>query len=51
MKLIVRFWNGNKRGPLGTYPLRGRQIEPARRAGKPQRYRGDMIERIQVDCA
>ena len=27
MKLIVRFWNGNKRGPLGTYPLRQGQID------------------------
>ena len=29
MKLIVRFWNGNKRGPLGAYPWRAKQIEPA----------------------
>ena len=27
MKLVVRFWNGNKRGPLGTYPLRQGQID------------------------
>jgi hypothetical protein len=40
MKLIHRFWNGNKRGPLGTYPLRAAQKDVAQ---KPQRYRGDMI--------
>jgi tRNA(Arg) A34 adenosine deaminase TadA len=42
MKLIHRFWNGNKRGPLGTYPLRVDQKDPAQQT--PQRYRGDMIE-------
>lgn len=41
MKLIHRCWNGNKRGPLGTYPLRKQQID-AQSSGKPQRYRGDM---------
>jgi tRNA(Arg) A34 adenosine deaminase TadA len=41
MKLIVRFWNGNKRGPVGSYPLRERQIEAQLAQGK--RYRGDMI--------
>ena len=25
MKLIVRFWNGNKHGPQGSYPLRAQQ--------------------------
>ena len=40
MKLIHRFWNGNKRGPLGSYPLRAAQKDVAQ---KPQRYRGDMI--------
>src|SRR5262245_53264294 len=40
MKLLVRFWNGNKRGPLGEYPRRVAQRE----AREPtHRYRGDMI--------
>ena len=43
MKLIVRFWNGNKRGPLGIYPLRQGQIDRPQLPEKPQRYRGDMI--------
>jgi tRNA(Arg) A34 adenosine deaminase TadA len=47
MKLITRFWNGNKRGPFGSYPLRAAQIEPIQSNAPPQptqRYRGDMIE-------
>jgi tRNA(Arg) A34 adenosine deaminase TadA len=40
MKLIHRFWNGNKRGPLGTYPMRVKQIESSQ---APARYKGDMI--------
>jgi tRNA(Arg) A34 adenosine deaminase TadA len=47
MKLITRFWNGNKRGPFGSYPLRGAQIEPIQSNEPPQptqRYRGDMVE-------
>jgi tRNA(Arg) A34 adenosine deaminase TadA len=47
MKLIVRFWNGNKRGPLGSYPWRAKQTEPVSPAQPPQptvRYRGDMID-------
>src|SRR6266567_2297171 len=46
MKLITRFWNGNKRGPFGSYPLRTAQVEPIQSNGPPQptqRYRGDMI--------
>src|SRR5437763_1832568 len=43
MKLIHRFWNGNKRGPLGTYPLRARQQDLAQLPPNPKRYRGDMI--------
>jgi tRNA(Arg) A34 adenosine deaminase TadA len=39
MKLMVRFWNGNKRGPFGEYPRRAAQREPG-----SARYRGDMIE-------
>lgn len=42
MKLIHRFWNGNKRGPLGSYPLRAQQKDPVQQ--KPQRYRGDMMD-------
>src|SRR5262245_50891320 len=41
MKLIVRFWNGNKRGPIGSYPLRKNQIEAQEALGT--RYRGDTI--------
>ena len=42
MKLIQRFWNGNKLGPLGYYPDRKNQMLP----GQPDsavvfRYRGD----------
>jgi tRNA(Arg) A34 adenosine deaminase TadA len=44
MKLIYRFWNGNKHGPLGTYPHRAAQVEFASRRSPPdQRYRGDII--------
>jgi tRNA(Arg) A34 adenosine deaminase TadA len=40
MKVIERFWNGNKRGPFGDYPRRVKQLE----AREPTaRYRGDMI--------
>jgi tRNA(Arg) A34 adenosine deaminase TadA len=39
MKLIHRFWNGNKFGPFGKYPLREKQLESA------GRYRGDMMEK------
>jgi tRNA(Arg) A34 adenosine deaminase TadA len=41
MKLIHRFWNGNKNGPIGLYPQRTDQRE----AGTPDRYRGDLNER------
>jgi tRNA(Arg) A34 adenosine deaminase TadA len=44
MKLIHRFWNGNKRGPLGRYPLRKDQRDGTPPPGTPQRYRGDMID-------
>jgi tRNA(Arg) A34 adenosine deaminase TadA len=42
MKLIVRFWNGNKRGALGSYPLRQRQLDRPQLPERPQRYRGEM---------
>src|SRR6516165_125555 len=51
MKLIVRFWNGNKRGPLGTYPLRARQVDRPQ-LEKPPRYRGDMMaspDRLRIN--
>lgn len=44
MKLVVRFWNGNKRGPFGAYPWRVKQIEPATPPPPTTRYRGDMID-------
>lgn len=37
MKLVHRFWNGNKFGPFGDYPGREAQIE------SKGRYRGDTI--------
>jgi tRNA(Arg) A34 adenosine deaminase TadA len=43
MKLMVRFWNGNKRGPLGSYPRRVKQMEAVQPVQPTQRYRGDMI--------
>ena len=43
MKLIYRFWNGNKRGPFGTYPQRANQIEFTQQSAPKQGYRGDMI--------
>jgi tRNA(Arg) A34 adenosine deaminase TadA len=45
MKLIHRFWNGNKRGPLGVYPLRAEQKEQGQDpSAKAFRYRGDMFK-------
>jgi tRNA(Arg) A34 adenosine deaminase TadA len=41
MKLIHRFWNGNKRGPFGDYPLRAKQVEVSE--PPTQRYRGDTV--------
>ena len=45
MKLVHRFWNGNKRGPFGTYPLRARQLDLAQLPPNPKRYRGDMLDK------
>jgi len=44
MKLIVRFWNGNKNGPFGIYPQRDRlQLAGPKGADDtPRLYRGDM---------
>jgi tRNA(Arg) A34 adenosine deaminase TadA len=44
MKLIHRFWNGNKFGPIGTYPFREAQKEDGQSGNGPFRYRGDMFE-------
>jgi tRNA(Arg) A34 adenosine deaminase TadA len=41
MKLIYRFWNGNKNGPIGSYPQRSAQLD----AAGSNRYRGDINER------
>jgi tRNA(Arg) A34 adenosine deaminase TadA len=41
MKLIHRFWNGNKNGPIGDYPQRPAQREKDTK----DRYRGDLNER------
>jgi tRNA(Arg) A34 adenosine deaminase TadA len=40
MRLIHRFWNGNKNGPVGTYPQRSGQLE----YGRTDRYSGDINE-------
>jgi tRNA(Arg) A34 adenosine deaminase TadA len=52
MKLMVRFWNGNKRGPLGSYPRRVKQMEAVQPTQPTQRYRGDMIadpDRLRIN--
>ena len=41
MKLIHRFWNGNKNGPIGSYPQRTQQLD----AAGSNHYRGDINER------
>src|SRR5262249_21128711 len=43
MRLIVRFWNGNKRGPLGFYPRRGEQKGAAPPGPPPPSHPGDHI--------
>jgi len=43
MKLIHRFWNGNKRGPLGTYPWRVNQLV------EKGIYRGDLFPNDLLD--
>jgi tRNA(Arg) A34 adenosine deaminase TadA len=44
MKLIRRFWNGNKNGPVGIYPQRDRRqlAGPKPADDGPRRYVGDM---------
>jgi tRNA(Arg) A34 adenosine deaminase TadA len=44
MKLIARFWNGNKHGPFGIYPLRAQQRDLTQLPQAAPRYRGDMID-------
>jgi tRNA(Arg) A34 adenosine deaminase TadA len=43
MRLIRRFWNGNKRGPIGEYPRRKKQLLI------PGRYQGDMFSHMPPD--
>ena len=43
MKLIHRFWNGNKHGPFGNYPQRAKQIAAILQSRGARRYRGDEI--------
>jgi len=40
MRLVERFWNGNKLGPIGRYPQRSAQVEVPLRDGL-FRYQGD----------
>ena len=51
MKLIYRFWNGNKNGPFGIYPQRdGMQLAgPMPAQDAPRLYRGDLNERSDRD--
>jgi tRNA(Arg) A34 adenosine deaminase TadA len=43
MKLIVRFWNGNKNGPVGIYPQREAQLAEFQGGDQAARlYKGDM---------
>jgi tRNA(Arg) A34 adenosine deaminase TadA len=51
MKLVYRFWNGNKNGPLGIYPQRdGMQLAgPMLAQDAPRLYRGDINERADRD--
>jgi tRNA(Arg) A34 adenosine deaminase TadA len=45
MKLIHRFWNGNKHGPIGLYPQREAQREETQDPHSASfRYRGDTFE-------
>jgi tRNA(Arg) A34 adenosine deaminase TadA len=46
MKLIHRFWNGNKNGPFGIYPQRDRLQLAGSMPGQdePRLYRGDINE-------
>lgn len=45
MALIVRFWNGNNKGPVGIYPQREGQKLPGQDPNqKSFRYRGDLFE-------
>jgi tRNA(Arg) A34 adenosine deaminase TadA len=45
MKLILRFWNGNKHGPIGIYPQREGQKEDTQDPRSTSfRYRGDMFK-------
>jgi len=41
LALVVRFWNGNNRGPLGIYPWREAQVEEPLASSGLSRYVGD----------
>jgi tRNA(Arg) A34 adenosine deaminase TadA len=51
MKLIQRFWNGNKNGPFGIYPQRDtlQLAGPKPIQDEPRLYRGDMNENPDKD--
>jgi tRNA(Arg) A34 adenosine deaminase TadA len=51
MKLIYRFWNGNKNGPFGIYPQRDAMqlAGPIPASDVPRLYRGDLNERSDRD--
>jgi tRNA(Arg) A34 adenosine deaminase TadA len=50
MKLIVRFWNGNKNGPIGVYPQRDAQLLESKGADDmSRRYKGDMNQNPDRD--
>jgi tRNA(Arg) A34 adenosine deaminase TadA len=51
VKLIHRFWNGNKNGPFGIYPQRDRRQLAGSMRGldEPRLYRGDMNENADRD--
>jgi tRNA(Arg) A34 adenosine deaminase TadA len=45
MAIIRRFWNGNKRGPMGLYPAREKQKLASQDGNLPYfRYKGDMLK-------
>jgi tRNA(Arg) A34 adenosine deaminase TadA len=51
MKLVHRFWNGNKNGPFGIYPQRDelQLAGPMTSPAQPRLYRGDINERSDRD--
>jgi tRNA(Arg) A34 adenosine deaminase TadA len=49
MGLVSRYWNGNKRGPDGTYPWRAKQLKPDGRGYLGGDYLGHNIACIAVN--